>query len=267
MEKLEALRIGSFVVIMLLLLASSMFCRCMRKRKTKELEGATPNYTSKSFLKRFHPKELEFATDQFNEDSILGPSSMSTVYKGVLEDGHVITIQKLKVHQYAVTTEKNFNRELKTLGKVSIARGLVYLYSPGNDFPLVHCDLKPTNVLVDGEWNVSVSDFGTARILGTDMISSSSSTVSVFEGTIGYLAPEYAFIEFLTRQLPTGLSQETGQPITLPQLVKKDFADGSDRLLSLVDPQLVSEISMKEQLEKIFTLPLSCTCQEPEGSS
>lgn len=74
-------------------------------------------------------------------------------------------------------------------------------------------------------------------------------------------------MEFLTRQRPTGLPIENGQPITLPQLVKKAFADGSYRLLSLVDPQLVSvsDISAEEQLVKIFTLALSCTCQEPEG--
>ena len=72
-------------------------------------------------------------------------------------------------------------------------------------------------------------------------------------------------MEFLSRRRPTGLSQDNGQPITLPQLVKKALADGTDRLLSAVDPQLVSDTSRKEQLENIFKLALLCTCQEPEG--
>lgn len=72
-------------------------------------------------------------------------------------------------------------------------------------------------------------------------------------------------MEFLTRKRPTGLCQENGQPITLPQLVQNAFADGLERLLQVVDPELVSEISMQQQLEKILKLALLCTCQEPEG--
>lgn len=72
-------------------------------------------------------------------------------------------------------------------------------------------------------------------------------------------------MELLTRRRPTGLSQENGQPITLPQLVHNFFADGIERLLQLVDPQLTSDISNKQQLEEILKLALLCTCQEPDG--
>jgi len=74
---------------------------------------------------------------------------------------------------------------------VSAAHGLVYLHS-GYDFPVVHCDVKPSNVLLDGEWEARVSDFGAARMLGvhlTGAAAAQSATSSAFRGTVGYMAP------------------------------------------------------------------------------
>lgn len=54
----------------------------------------------------------------------------------------------------------------------------------------VHCDLKPSNVLIDRDWEVHVSYFGTALMLGvhlSNVVSQSAS--SAFQGTIGYIAP------------------------------------------------------------------------------
>ncbi|KAL8113194.1 hypothetical protein AgCh_020490 [Apium graveolens] len=62
----------------------------------------------------------------FDEDNILGSSSISIVYKGILGDGQLIAVKNLKVCQSAVTSEKSFNRELRTLGKLK-HRNLVKL--------------------------------------------------------------------------------------------------------------------------------------------
>ncbi|MBA0813545.1 hypothetical protein Gohar_027387, partial [Gossypium harknessii] len=46
--------------------------------------------------KLFSSKELEIATDQFNENRILGCAGQGMVYKGMLPDGKIVTVKKSK---------------------------------------------------------------------------------------------------------------------------------------------------------------------------
>ncbi|KAG8646140.1 hypothetical protein MANES_10G129316v8 [Manihot esculenta] len=53
--------------------------------------------------------------------------------------------------------------------------------------PIIHCDLKPSNVLLDDDMVAHVGDFGLAKFLHQPPHSSSL----VVRGTVGYTAPEY----------------------------------------------------------------------------
>ncbi|XP_028213380.1 MDIS1-interacting receptor like kinase 2-like [Glycine soja] len=81
--------------------------------------------------------------------------------------------------------------ELDWKKRVSIVKGtahaLSYLH---HDFtpPIVHRDISASNVLLNSDWEPSVSDFGTARFLSSD-----SSHRTIVAGTIGYIAPELAY--------------------------------------------------------------------------
>ncbi|KAG0485373.1 hypothetical protein HPP92_009452 [Vanilla planifolia] len=165
---------------------------------------------------------------------------------------------------------------------ISIANGLVYMHS-GYDVPIVHCDLKPSNVLLDEDWEAHVGDFGTCRMLGVHLPEeSSNATSSAFQGTIGYLAPEFAYmrrvttkvdvfsfgivmIEFFTGKRPTGLTVEDGVALTLNQLVERALVQGMHAVLAILDHRMeVAGEVEKEKAMGVMQLALSCTLASPE---
>ena len=67
---------------------------------------------------------------------------------------------------------------------VDIASALDYLHN-GQSESVVHCDLKPSNILLDEEFVAHVGDFGIAKILVENKDATQTKTI----GTIGYIAP------------------------------------------------------------------------------
>ncbi|CAL5359764.1 unnamed protein product [Camellia sinensis] len=67
-----------------------------------------------------------------------------------------------------------------------IARGLVYLHEEC-DAPIIHCDIKPQNMLIDEYFTTRISDIGLAKSL---MFNQSRTHIGI-RGTRGYVAPEW----------------------------------------------------------------------------
>jgi Leucine-rich repeat (LRR) protein len=73
---------------------------------------------------------------------------------------------------------------------VDIVDALDYLHN-GCKPPIIHCDLKPSNILLNQDMRARVGDFGIAKVLDEATIkyhASSSSTIGI-RGSIGYIAP------------------------------------------------------------------------------
>ncbi|CAL0312295.1 unnamed protein product [Lupinus luteus] len=78
------------------------------------------------------------------------------------------------------------NWNLRVTIALGIAKGLVYLHEECGT-PIIHCDIKPQNVLIDEYFTPKISDFGLAKLLMLDQ----SKTHTMIRGTRGYVAPEW----------------------------------------------------------------------------
>ncbi|BAT99790.1 hypothetical protein VIGAN_10130200 [Vigna angularis var. angularis] len=173
---------------------------------------------------------------------------------------------------------------------VDVASALHYLHHECEQ-PIIHCDLKPSNVLLDNEMVPRVSDFGIAKLLSTinDTTSKQTSTIGI-KGTLGYIPPEYGVssevstygdifsfgilvLEMLTGKSPTDEMFEDGQ--NLHNFVTVSFPDN---LLQILDPLLVpteEAAALKENkwnldpnvemcLVSLFRIGISCSTKSPK---
>ncbi|MED6139422.1 G-type lectin S-receptor-like serine/threonine-protein kinase SD2-5, partial [Stylosanthes scabra] len=82
--------------------------------------------------------------------------------------------------EFRLDWDTRFNIALGT------AKGLAYLHDDC-DSKIIHCDIKPENVLLDDHFMAKVSDFGLAKLMNREQ----SHVFTTLRGTRGYLAPEW----------------------------------------------------------------------------
>ncbi|KAG1360787.1 putative Receptor kinase-like protein Xa21 [Cocos nucifera] len=81
------------------------------------------------------------------------------------------------------------NIEQRVSIAIDVASALDYLHHQ-RPVPIVHCDLKPSNILLDDDMTAHVSDFGLAKFLSESTNSFSVSTsLAAIKGSVGYIAP------------------------------------------------------------------------------
>ncbi|KAK4594905.1 hypothetical protein RGQ29_018584 [Quercus rubra] len=166
-----------------------------------------------------------------------------------------MTNGSLEMWLHPMTNSDNQSKNLSVLQRliiaIDVAFALNYLHNHCEQ-KIIHCDLKPSNILLDNDMIAHVSDFGISRLLTTSNDSSQKYTSTIgLKGSIGYAAPEYGMgseastegdvysygvlvLEMFTGRRPTDDMFKNG--LNLHNFVKMSLPK---RLIQVVDPMLL----------------------------
>ncbi|KAD2804429.1 hypothetical protein E3N88_37806 [Mikania micrantha] len=159
----------SFAVLVLLISGVIMYKTRVWAYK-KISENLNVQFFEDMGPRAFSYEALENITDGFKEE--LGRGSFGIVYKDIL---------------YGSNNKKPKPCWMERMRMaIDIAHGILYLHEECEN-PIIHCDIKPQNILMDEYEHAKISDFGLAKLLEHDQ----TKTSTLIRGTRGYVAPEW----------------------------------------------------------------------------
>ncbi|XP_020592640.1 uncharacterized protein LOC110033111 [Phalaenopsis equestris] len=200
------------------------------------------------------------------------------------------------LHQeYEIDEDVVLSLEKRLSIAINVAEALEYLHHSCEP-PIIHCDIKPSNILLDNNLIAHVGDFGLSRMLyeNVNISLQASSNQSGIKGTIGYIAPEngevaslspsadvYSFgivlLEMLTRTRPT--DDVFNDNLTLHNHIKRKLPHGINDIVDLKmftkeqrdaskaggeQPTWFSCQSINKCLLSLIELGLSCSVSSPK---
>ncbi|XP_022750965.1 G-type lectin S-receptor-like serine/threonine-protein kinase LECRK1 [Durio zibethinus] len=168
---------------------------------------------------------------------------------------------------FKATRRPDWNERIRIA--LDVARAILYLHEEC-ETSIIHCDIKPQNILMDDTWTAKISDFGLAKLLMGDQ----TRTFTGARGTRGYMAPEwqkntpisvkadiYSFgivlLEIICcrRNLDTTVSKT--EEIILSTWVYRCFVE------KRLDKVVLGEEVDKKNLERMVMVALWCIQDEP----
>ncbi|KAL6618908.1 hypothetical protein ACP70R_034047 [Stipagrostis hirtigluma subsp. patula] len=153
---------------------------------------------------------------------------------------------------------------------VGAARGLCYMHHECSP-PIVHRDVKSSNILLDSELHAKVADFGLARML---VEAGTPDTVSAVAGSFGYMAPECAY----TRKVNEKIDVYSFGVVLLELVTGREASDGgghgslaewawrhlqSGKSIADAADKCIRDAGYGDDVEVVFKLGIICTGAQP----
>lgn len=153
---------------------------------------------------------------------------------------------------------------------IGVAKGLTYLHDKCRDC-IIHCDIKPQNILLDASFAPKVSDFGLAKLLGRDF----SRVMTTMRGTIGYLAPEWISGTAITTKADVfsygmmlfeiiSQKRNVGFGGFFPVLVAEKLIEEQGDVQALLDADVARDVNL-EELQRACMI--ACWCVQEDEST
>ncbi|KAG6658377.1 hypothetical protein CIPAW_04G156600 [Carya illinoinensis] len=152
----------------------------------------------------------------------------------------------------------------------SVNHGLSYMHHDCSP-PIVHQDVKSSNILLDLNFNAQIADFGLAKILINE---GELTTMSVMAGSFGYIAPEYAHTKrnnekidvysfgVILLELTTGRKANEGdEHSSLAEWALRHIQNGKP-IGDTLDEEVKESCHLNEMCH-VFRLGLYCTSTQP----
>ncbi|KAL7122003.1 hypothetical protein ACP275_01G018700 [Erythranthe tilingii] len=156
---------------------------------------------------------------------------------------------------------------------IGAAQGLCYMHHDCSP-PIIHRDIKSSNILLDSEFNAKIADFGLAKLLTSK--NGGTEIASAVAGTFGYIAPEYAYstkvntkcdvysFGVVLLELATGREAVTrGDPMNLAGRAHLHYSDPS-AIIDALDADIREPIYL-DQIIAVFRLGVICTSTSPSN--
>ncbi|KAL8109971.1 uncharacterized protein LOC141675121 [Apium graveolens] len=153
---------------------------------------------------------------------------------------------------------------------VGAAQGLCYMHHDCSP-PILHRDVKSSNILLDFEFQAKIADFGLAKIL---LKRGEANTMSTIAGSFGYIAPEYAYTTKVNEkidvfsfgvvllELVTGREPNDGsENINLAEWCWRHYGERKP-IADILDKEIKKQDNLEEMIA-IFKLGLVCTSTLP----
>ncbi|KAM0038686.1 putative protein kinase RLK-Pelle-WAK family [Helianthus debilis subsp. tardiflorus] len=252
----------------------------------KQQEETDPSLVGKTIL--FTSHELEKATDNFNENRILGRGGQGTVYKGMLVDGRIVAIKKSKVvdesqleqfiNEVVILSQINHRNVVKLLGccletqvpllvSEFIPNGTLYdcLHNASDEFPItlnmrlqIATEVAGALAYLHSATSIPIyhRDIKTTNILLDDKY---RVKVSDF-GTSRFVLAEQTHlttlvkVELLTGERPISLTR-FGEHRSLATHFMSAMEEG--RVMSIFDAMVIKE-GTRDELMNVANLAMRC---------